>query len=106
VVRFWGAGASNSLFRVANVKFQNGKGTKLHLEKTIPRGFGFLLAIYRLKLCILRNGSGRHRLLSGSDGDRGVFSSGSSIFAEFCGEWAKRPIISVFSLDEEAANLV
>jgi len=106
VVRLWDAGASNSLFRVANVKFQNGKGTKLRLEKTIVRGFGVLLAIYDVKLCILRNGSGHHRLFSGSDGDRGDFSSGSSIFAEFCGEWAKRPIISVFSLDERAANLV
>jgi len=106
VVRLWDAGASNLRFRVANMKFQNGKGTKLRLEKTILRGFGFLLAIYDVKLCILRNGSGPHRLLSGSHGDRGDFWSGSSIFAEFCGEWAKRPIISVFFLDEEAANLV
>ena len=106
MVRLWDAGASNLQFRVANVKFQNGKGTKLHLEKTILRGFEFLLAIYDVKLCILRNGSGHHRLFSGSDGDRGDFSSGSSILAEFCGEWAERPIISVFSLDEDVANLV
>ena len=73
MVRLWGAGASNSLFRVANVKFQNGKGTKLHLEKTILRGFGVLLAIYDLKLCILRNGFGARKLLGGSDGAGGFF---------------------------------
>jgi len=79
VVRLWGAGASNSRFCVANVKFQNGKGTKLCLQKTILRGFGFLLAIYGLKLCIL-SGSGPHRLLSGSDSARGGFLSEPSIF--------------------------
>ena len=52
------------------------------------------------------DGSGAHRLLSGSDGDRGDFLSGSSIFAEFCGEWAERPIISVFFLDGTVCGLV
>jgi hypothetical protein len=83
VVRLWDAGASNLRFRVANVKFQNGKGTKLRLEKTILRGFEFLLAIYDVKLCILRNGSGRHRLLSGSDGARGDFRLGRAFLQNF-----------------------
>lgn len=83
MVRLWGAGASNSLFRVANVKFQNGKGTKLHLEKTILRGFGVLLAVYDVKLCILRNGSGRHRLLSGSGGARGDSCLGRAFLQNF-----------------------
>ena len=83
MVRLWGAGASNSLFRVANVKFQNGKGTKLHLEKTILRGFELLLAIYDVKLRILRNGSGHHRLLSGSDAARADFCLGRAFLQNF-----------------------
>jgi len=66
------------------MKFQNGKGTKLRLEKTILRGFGFLLAIYDVKLCILRNGSGHHRLFSGADGARvGIFHLGRAFLQNF-----------------------
>jgi len=88
------------------MKFQNGKGTKLRLEKTILRGFGFLLAIYDVKLCILRNGSGPHRLLSGSDGARGDFLVWVEHFCRILRRMGKTADNFGFFLDEEAANLV